>query len=537
MRIALLSNVNLESLASRLLPGHDAHLPDGYDVWAQELLDADSQFYKFMPEDCFIIIGEKGNFDGKTAEIVIVKAARSLPGCNFHVSTFVAAPVPILPLKKSLTADEGRLDWRRRLSGMVSENRNIYPLDLSLFSEKYGSEKFYSPKMWYLSGTPFSAFGEKILSSVIENIVRAGRSARKKCLILDLDNTLWGGAIGEDGADGIELDTYGEGARYRDFQKGILAIKNTGVLLAIASKNNIEDAETAFRHPHMLLKPEDFAVKKINWRRKSENIAEIAKELNIGVDSFVFVDDNPAERAEVRSLLPDAAVPEFPQDTCRLEEFAGDLFADYFYLLDLSAEDENRHRMYTENIAREDRKSGFEYLSDYLGDLNIRLKMERMTEATLQRAHRMAQKINQFNLTTIRYSDTDLREMMVNPDYLVLIGQVSDRFGDNGYCVLMVCRIVDDKTAEIESLLMSCRVMGRTVEQAALLYLEDALRTKGIEVVRSSCLFTPKNAPAREFYDSMGYTLTDEDKGGNKYYTQDILYKREEEVNCSVILV
>ena len=533
----MLSNVNLESLALRLRPEHDVYVPGGYDVWIQKLLDVDSGFYKFNPEDCFIIIDAKGNFEGETAENAIVKAAKILTRCNFYISTLDAPTHLILPLKESLILDKARFEWYLILSEMVSGYGNIYPLNLSILLERRGSEQLYSAKMWYLSGIPFSAYGEKVLSAMILNIVKTRRTARKKCLILDLDNTLWGGVIGEDGIGGIELDITREGARYRDFQKNILAIKNTGVLLAISSKNNIEDVEIAFKHPYMLLKPEDFVIKKINWRSKSQNIAEIATELNISVDSLVFIDDNPAERAEVRAMLPDVAVPEFPQDTCKLEEFTANLFADYFFILDLSDEDTNKHRMYAENIAREGSKSGFENASDYLEDLNITLKMEKVTETTLHRAFQMVQKTNQFNLTTIRYSEMGLQEIMKNSDYLIVIGQAADRFGDNGHCLLMVCKKLDCKTAEIESFLMSCRVMGRTVERAALIYLEDVLKTEGIEIVRSSYIFTNKNSPVREFYDSMGYTLTNEDKSGDKYYMRAILDTREEEKNCFVTVV
>src|SRR5262249_7222525 len=218
--------------------------------------------------------------------------------------------------------------------------RKVYAFELKEVVEQVGRSLFYSNKRWYLGGLRFSIAGEKLVGKELERILDAQLVARKKCLLLDLDNTLWGGVIGEDGLNGIQLSETGEGARYRDFQLRIRELGEMGVILGIVSKNNEPDAFEVFdTHEHMVLRKGDFTALKINWTQKAQNIADLAEDLDIGTDSIVFIDDNPVEREAVRTALPEVTVPDFPADTCELASFFERVYKDCFFTLESTAED------------------------------------------------------------------------------------------------------------------------------------------------------------------------------------------------------
>lgn len=300
--------------------------------------------------------------------------------------------------------------------------------------------------------------------------------------------------------------------------------------MGIVSKNNAEDAEEGFSHPDSVLQWEDFAIKRANWDPKSRNIVEMAKELNIGLDSIVFVDDNPIERAEVKSSLPEVEVPEFPEDTCQLACFGEDLYRRFFLKWDLSDEDKQKTEMYLENKAREESKTQFFSMEQYLSSLNMELFMEEAREEHLPRIQQMVLKTNQFNMTTRRYGEETLRGMIQSEKAHVLIGRMKDRFGDNGICVLLIV-LIEGSQAHIDTFLMSCRVMGRTVEHAAVLWMEAFLRKKNVKTLTAEMIPTKKNMPARAFYKEMGYMQTSDSSETEKYRSS---LEREKKVPCYV---
>jgi FkbH-like protein len=537
VKIALLSNINPASLESRLKTDFRVYSPDGYDAWITDLLAPDSPFYAYSPTDCFVILHSWGNLEPDSASGALLSSAERLPRCNFYVAVCRSSEISIECLKETQKSLKSEYLWSGVLNELTRTRANIYPFDIGRIARFYGEGKFYSRKIWYLSSNPFSASGEKRIRDEILSTLDARHKGRKKCLALDLDNTLWGGVIGEDGENGVALSGSGYGAIYRDFQKGLKKIKETGVLLALASKNNEEDALAGFKNPHMVLSLDDFIVKKINWRPKSQNIRDIASELNIGLDSIVFVDDNPAERASVKYELPEVTVPDFPEDTCELPDFAAEIFGEYFKILDLSAEDVNKHKMYEENIQRERAKTAYSDVGDYLRDMKITLRLERVNEENLTRAHQLIQKTNQFNLTSKRYEEPELRRMMLSDGFLFLIGGVKDKFGDNGYSLLIICGLPGNRRAIIDTFLMSCRIMGRTVETAAILRVEEMLKEMGVTEIEASYAPTGKNAPVKTFYDSVGYKLANEDNEGKKTYQFDFSKKRASDIRCFVSLI
>lgn len=470
-KLALLSNVNLDSLKFRLRKECELFLPAGYGTWLQELLYEKSDFYKFVPELCFIILHKE---KASTNEIKL--ATGKLPGCHFFIS-----------------------DLNENIGDFIHD----FPLSQIIL--KHGQNSVYSPKMWYLASNPFSAFGEKLIAEKIMQFIRPAIIPSKKCLVLDLDNTLWGGVIGEDGINGIKLDNHGQNARFYDFQKELLEIHKKGILLAVASKNNLEDIEPVFAHNSMLLKKEYFVSIIANWQPKSESIRQIAKTLNIGVDSLVFVDDNPLEREEVRLNCPEVVVADFPEDTSLLPELAIDLYEKYFYSWNLTEEDLNKTQMYAENEKREESKKTFTCLDDFIKDLNIQLEIKKVDNLTIARASQMLEKTNQFNLTTKRYTETEVVQMANDSQILMLIGSVKDKFGDNGFSILCIAKLKSETEAEIDSFLMSCRIMGRKIEFDFLRETEKILANTGVKTIYASYIPSAKNNPCKNFYADAGY--------------------------------
>jgi len=470
-KIALLSNVNLDSLKFRLRKECELYLPAGYGAWQQELLNENSNFYAFVPEFCFIILYKEKIYLNQ-----IKFATEKLPNCQFFIS--------------DLNEDE-------------TEYIHNFPLFQIVL--KYGQNSVYSPKTWYLASNPFSVLGEKLITEKILQFIRPAKIPSKKCLVLDLDNTLWGGVIGEDGINEIKLDNHGLNARFYDFQKEILEIHKKGILLAIASKNNIEDVELGFKHPFMVLKKEYFSAIIASWQPKSESLIQIAKVLNIGIDSLVFIDDNPVEREEVRQNCPDVVVADFPEDTSFLSEFAVNLYDKYFYSWNLTKEDLQRTEMYADNAKREENKKNFANLDDFIADLNVQLDVQRVDSTTTSRTYQMLQKTNQFNLTTKRYTETEVAQMINCPNILMLIGNVKDKFGDNGFSILGIAKLISETEAEIDSFLMSCRIMGRKIEFTFLKEMEKRLTDIGIKIIYANYAPTSKNSPCKNFYIEAGY--------------------------------
>jgi len=267
----------------------------------------------------------------------------------------------------------------------------------------------------------------------------------------------------------------------------------------------------------MLLKKNDFSAISIGWDTKSSGIARISKELNIGLYSLVFIDDNPVEREEVRQQLPDVAVAGFPEDTAELPQFAIDVYNQYFYSFDISEEDVDKTKMYAENILRNRELSTFISLDDFLISLDMKLSIAKVDSNTLIRAHQMIQKTNQFNVTTKRYSEAELRAMTEDAEILLVIGRVWDKYGDNGNSILAIIRLTKTNEVEIDSFLMSCRIMNRSVEFGFLYEIEKMLISRGVDTIFAAFIPTAKNSPASTFFEEAGYEVLADDSGKKRY--------------------
>lgn len=414
-------------------------------------------------------------------------------------------------------------NYNEKLRVLEASNDSIKVIDIRGFSKESQIKEMIDWKYFYISQMvinpklvkPFQNWFVKKLDSIY--------SIRKKCLVLDLDNTLWGGILGEDGPDGIKIGDTFPGSAYRDFQELISVASKNGVLLAVCSKNNEADVlEVWTKHPDMVLREQDFVCHRINWNDKASNIVEISKELNIGIDSFVFIDDNPIERELVKSLLPEVSVPQFPNQAYLLPDFFKKVYSDYFQIYSLTGEDKNKTTQYHQEKNRKKASSKFSSIEGYIRSLNIQLKIHSANKYNIPRIAQMTQKTNQFNLTTKRYTEDDIRQF-VNGGHYVNCISVNDDFGENGITISSIFVLnKQEKTAHVDSFLLSCRILGRKVELCSFKFLLNSLFDKGIRRVEGQYIKTGKNSVCSEFYEDLKFELISE-KNGIKNYALDLI--------------
>lgn len=397
-------------------------------------------------------------------------------------------------------------------------------LDFDHISAIYGKKGWFDAEYWHLAKqypTPDA------LPTLVDYYVATMRSLlglTKKVLVLDLDNTLWGGVIGEDGLGGIRLGPPSpSGEAYQALHQYCLELKKRGILLAVCSKNNEEDAKAPFlQHDSAVLKLDDFVAFKANWQDKPSNLKEIANLLNLGLDSFVFLDDNPAERALVRRELPQVSVPEvkhIPGDFISvLERFK------YFESTALSKEDIERHQSYKANVQREELKTSASSLDEFLRDLDMKAEIGPFDEVALPRVVQLIGKTNQFNLTTRRYSVEQVRHIAESSNYWTQYFKLRDRFGDNGLVGVMIVSVFKDAPSiwDIDTWLMSCRVIGRQFEQLMLETLIDDALSSGVKVIRGCYIKTAKNGMVADLYDKLGFKRCTQDNNDEVHYILDL---------------
>lgn len=521
MNVALLSNVNVLTIAEKANKFANTYTPPGYNTWMTELLDNNSGInQKDIDVIVFLLDGtslvnEAMNPRELVEKFEVIESfAKTHPNIGIVVNTIDVIDYLPKPISEFPSARDLQLQWNKNLKKSNTKNLNWF--DLVELISIYGRKKMYSNKGWYLGNIRFSNFGDDIILNEIRKVLKGFVGIRKKCIVLDLDNTLWGGVIGEDGIDGISLSNIKEGSQYYLFQKQLKRLKELGVLLAICSKNNPDDAiEVMKKHPSMVLKEEDFVSMKINWKTKVENISELAQELNIGLDSILFLDDSKFERESVKNQLPEVIVPEFPEDTTKLPNWFTNIQKEYFMFILVTEEDTRKTEMYRSQMKREYLKKTTPKLDEYLKSLQMKQRIWFVTEKDIPRAAQLTQKTNQFNLTTRRYTEFDIRRMVESDDYIVLMSSMRDKFGDNGKIALMIIEKADK--VKIDTFLMSCRVMGRYIENQFVDYVENMLSEMGIEEIEAEYIPTKKSVPVKDFWDSLGYKRAKEENGLVKY--------------------
>jgi FkbH-like protein len=543
-RVAILRSFTVEPVvpmlrAAGFANGLDLTVYTGeFNAYAQEILDGDSALYSFAPQAVILAVetrslapelwsdyGDSGP-DGGRAVVARVSQQYSdwIKAFRRHSDAHLILHTLAPPLYPSLGVYDGQggsgqtralEEINREIRSLAQDHRGVHTLDYPALVARHGQQSWYDERKWTTVRLPIAAAH---LPQIAREWLRylhplSGRIA--KVVVVDLDNTLWGGVVGEDGLTGIRLDGEHPGAAYRALQSSLKDLTGRGILLAIASKNNPADAlEVLEQHPGMLLRPGNFSAIRINWNDKTESLREIAAELNVGVDALAFLDDNPVERRRVRTELQEVMVIDLPEDPWQYAAQVRD--CPFFERLTLSEEDRHRSEYYAADRQRAALETTCVTREDFLRSLEQIVEITPANASTLGRVAQLTQKTNQFNLTTRRYSEHQIAELARHPDCQVLSIRVMDRYSDNGVVGVAIARF-QGETCEVDTFLLSCRVIGRGVETALLAHLAGLARQRGQTRLAGWFLPTKKNAPAREFYASHGFELVREEPQGTRW--------------------
>ena len=407
----------------------------------------------------------------------------------------------------------------QRLYDYAESTENFYICDLNYISADYGLKEWSDPFYWYMYKYVMCVPAIPSLAFNVANIIKSIFGKNKKGFVLDLDNTLWGGIIGDDGVDGIVIGPEeAEGQAYSEFQQYLKAHQQLGIILNIDSKNDYENAIAGINHPDSAFKEDDFISIKANWDPKDKNFADIANELTLLPESLVFVDDNPAERHIVTEQLKGVCAPELDNVVHYIQTIDR---SGFFETTSISADDLKRNEMYQENAARAKLQSSFTDYGEYLDSLEMTAEIDAFSPVYMARIAQLTNKSNQFNLTTKRYTQAEIEATAADDNYVTLYGKLIDKFGDNGVVSITIGH-VDGEACDIDLWLMSCRVLKRDMEYAMMDELVTRLKARGVKTLRGHYLPTAKNKMVKNFYGDMGFTLVEEKEDGASDWTLDL---------------
>lgn len=424
---------------------------------------------------------------------------------------------------RDATDFHGRVNYVTRLNVMFADyagsHDGFFVNDINYQSADYGLEKWSDPFYWHMYKYSLCLDAIPTLSFNVANIIKSIYGKNKKAFAIDLDNTLWGGIVGDDGVDNLELGPETTmGQAYCEFQSYLKELKKRGIILNVISKNEYENASAGLNHPQMVLKPDDFISVRANWEPKSSNLISMAKDLSLLPESFVFADDNPAEREIIRQQVSGTALPELN----RVEHYIAAIDrAGYFETTNFSADDLKRNEMYKENIKRTELQNSFDDYNDYLLSLNMTAEIKPFAPLYMSRIAQLTNKSNQFNLTTRRYTKEEIEATAADERFITQYGSLKDCFGDNGVVAVAIGEIRDEEL-DIILWLMSCRVLKRDMEYAMMDELVRRALEKGIKRINGLYYPTAKNAMVRDFYKTQGFEKCSEDENGNTKWNLNI---------------
>jgi FkbH-like protein len=512
-----------------------------YGQYQQELLDSSSALHRFAPTailfafDAYHLTQGVHAGLGPDAALATLEERRELilrcwRAGRQAFSCAILQQTLLDPFPALMGNNEHRLPGSRSrfvtelnaaMRGMAdAEGVDLVALDRAASRE--GISAWHDPALWHRSKQDVSPAAGPAYGEMVACLIAARQGRSYKCLVLDLDNTLWGGVIGDDGIDGIVIgqgSPLGEG--FVAVQEYAKELARRGVILAVCSKNDEANALEPFdRHPDMVLRRSDIASFRANWDDKPANIRAIAAELNIGLDALVFLDDNPFERNFVREQLPMVAVPEVPDEPALVAQVLAD--AGYFESLAITEEDRERTAQYQDNRAREQLRATASDLGSYLRGLEMRMVWRRFDSVGLQRIVQLINKTNQFNLTTRRYTEEDVTAIMADKLAFGLQIRLLDRFGDNGIIAVLIGRMQEPGVVSIDTWLMSCRVLGRQVEPTTLNLAVSMAKALGARTLRGEFIPTKKNAMVRDHYTKLGFTCVSQDADGRSVAELDL---------------
>ena len=538
-KLAVLANSTIDLVVPALVASAARHgialevIQPSYDQVAQEALTPDSKVNKSKPHAVLFALDYRalplklslGDADAASASIQGalgylqalrngIKAVNPDAICIFQS---FAPPVEALfgSLDRALPGT-----WRNLLDGVNRELAEFVLgsgdvlLDIAGLAETVGLAEWHNTQLWNMAKFPFADDAIPLYADHVGRTVGAIRGKSRKVLVLDLDNTVWGGVIGDDGLEGIKIaqgDATGEA--HLAVQRLALDLRSRGIVLAVSSKNTDEVARTPFeQHPEMLLKLDHIAVFQANWNDKATNISAIVEELNLGIDSVVFLDDNPVERGLVRKLLPQVAVPELPEDPAY---YARTLTAaGYFEAVAFASEDLKRAGFYQDNAKRANLQKQVGGVDAYLASLDMTITFQPFDATGRARIVQLINKSNQYNLTTIRYTDPEVAAAENDPEVLTLQVRLADIFGDNGMISVIICRPDGPGVWAVDTWLMSCRVLGRKVEHMVLRHILEQARIAGVHTIKGVYIPTEKNKLVIEHYAKLGFTQVDDNGAG-----------------------
>ncbi len=398
------------------------------------------------------------------------------------------------------------------LMELANQTKNAFLIDLSTIQNTYGRQAVHDDKLYYIAKMPLSTNILPEVSKQVLDVIQALNGKFKKCAILDLDNTLWGGVIGDDGLKSIQIGELGLGHAFSEFQMWLKELKNRGIILAVCSKNNENIAKEPFeKHPDMILKLDDISMFVANWEDKATNIKYIQETINIGMDSIVFIDDNPFERNLVKGMIPDITVPELPEDPALYLSYLKSL--NLFETASYSENDKDRTKQYQAEVGRTTMQSNFQNFDDYLKSLEMQSTVHPFEEFEIPRISQLTQRSNQFNLRTIRYTEAEIEQIANDDKYLTLSFSLKDKFGDYGLISVVIAEKQDEKTLFLNTWLMSCRVLKRGMEEFIINKVLEMAKENGFSKVTSEYIPTPKNAMVEKMYAKLGFA----DLGGGKF--------------------
>jgi len=515
-----------------------------FNTYNQEILDANSWLYKYVPQMIVLAVqcrdllpevwSKAAGLTASQLESYVESALEDIRTKIAKLREQLDSAILLPTLDSPMYAGAGILDmqlsfgqisaveaFNRGLKEIAHHSPGVYVIDVSGLIARFGKSRWYDERKWNLARLPLSADAVPQLALEYMKFVHVLSGKVSKVIAVDLDNTLWGGIIGEDGMEGIHVGPASRGEAYHALQRVLLDCYHRGIVLAICSKNNPPDAmEVLQKHPEMLLRPEHFAAVRINWNDKAQNLREIAEELNLGLDAIAFIDDNPAERQRVLQEIPEVQVIDLRGEPALYAAAVRE--CPWFERLSLSNEDRERSRYYAEERQRRDVQVSSNSIEEFYRSLTMEAEVAEADPQSIPRIAQLTQKTNQFNLTTRRYSEQQIADLTGDPHSRVYYLKSRDRFGNNGIVGVAISKVRGD-TCEIDTFLMSCRVIGRTLERAMLAQLAQDAKNAGARRLNGWFLPTAKNEPAKDFYPLNGFRAVERSDDGRTLWQADLM--------------
>ena len=531
------SMLELFLLAQGIQP---AFYESGYNRYSEDVLFENQDLWKFKPDVVFIhttwrnisqfpeLMESEERIEDRVRQelegfVSLWEKIHSDLGALVIQNNF---DLPRLRPLGNLEASEAyaRVNFLMRMNAEFAAYARQHPRllinDIHYLCAQLGLDEWHGQTYWYNFHMAVSPAATVALAQSVAGIVKSVYGKTKKCLVLDLDNTLWGGVVGDDGVQNLMLGRdHPVGEAFLDFQHYVKELQRRGIILAVCSKNEVENAKEGLSHPDSILKLEDFSAFKTNWNPKPDNIREIAAELNIGLDSMVFVDDNPAERALVADQLPEVAVPDLGSDVSRFAEI---LEREHFFEAHRVVQDDlNRSGYYSSNAQRNLSQAAFRDYGEFLASLEMKAEIAPFSPVFLERITQLINKTNQFNLTTRRYTSAEVETMAEDANFVTLYGRLSDRFGDNGLVSVLIGRIAG-ASVEIDTWLMSCRVLNREMELAMFDALIEQCQAREIRTIVGVFVPSKKNKMVADHYPKLGFRAGEDSREDFQSWRYDV---------------